>query len=100
MLPVQQILDNIVITYHTILQQNLVGIYLHGSLAMRCFNSNSSDIDFLVVVKEKPTSNEMRELVNVLLNLSQNGPQKGFEMSVLLEDDVKCFKHPTYFVLH
>lgn len=100
MLEIQQILDKIISSYYNILQKNLVGIYLHGSLAMKCFNPLSSDIDFLVVVKEKPNFNEMRELIDVLLQLSVNGPKKGFEMSVLLEDDAKNFKYPTPFVLH
>ncbi|MBF0777492.1 nucleotidyltransferase domain-containing protein [Streptococcus cuniculi] len=30
---------------------NLVGIYVHGSLAYGCFSWEQSDIDFLVVVK-------------------------------------------------
>ncbi len=33
------------------LNDNLVGIYLHGSLAMGCFNSKTSDIDLVIVVK-------------------------------------------------
>lgn len=100
MIPVQQILDDLVSSYHKILQRNLIGLYLHGSLAMGCFNPYSSDIDFLVIVKEKPTLNEMRKLVDVLLKLSKIGPKKGFEMSVLLEDDAKNFEYPTNFVLH
>ncbi|MFA6940402.1 MAG: aminoglycoside adenylyltransferase domain-containing protein [Clostridiaceae bacterium] len=100
MLPVQQILDKIVLSYHTILKENLIGIYLHGSLAMGCFNPYSSDIDFLVVVKEKLNFNEMRELIDILLKLSENGPKKGFELSVLLENDAKNFRYPTQFILH
>lgn len=100
MLPVQQILDEIVNSYHAILRENLLGIYLHGSLAMGCFNPDASDIDFLVVVREKPAFDEMRKLVAVLLGLSENGPGKGFEMSVLLEKDAKNFTYPTHFVLH
>ena len=33
-----------------ILDNNLVGIYLHGSAVMGCFNDKKSDIDLLVVV--------------------------------------------------
>ncbi|GKX66465.1 aminoglycoside adenylyltransferase domain-containing protein [Inconstantimicrobium mannanitabidum] len=100
MLPVTEILNKIVNSYKDILKDNLVGIYLHGSLAMNCFNPTSSDIDFLVVIKEKLDFKEMRQLVDVLLNLSEVGPKKGFEMSVLLEKDTKNFKYPTHFVLH
>jgi predicted nucleotidyltransferase len=100
MIEIKQILDKIISSYYNILEKNLVGIYLHGSLAMNCFNPLSSDIDFLVVVKEKLSFNDMRKLIDVLLQLSENGPKKGFEMSVLLENDTKIFKYPTPFVLH
>ena len=33
---------------------NLTGVYLHGSLAMGCFNPKKSDIDLLVVVETMP----------------------------------------------
>lgn len=100
MLPVKEILDEIVSDYSTILKENLVGIYLHGSLAMDCYNPDSSDIDFLVVVKEKPAFRDLRGLIDVLINLSEDGPEKGFEMSVLLEEDTRNFSYPTPFVLH
>lgn len=31
-----------------ILGENLVGVYLHGSLAMGCFNPQRSDIDLII----------------------------------------------------
>ena len=34
-----------------IFADNLVGIYLHGSAVMGCFNPEKSDIDLIVVVK-------------------------------------------------
>ncbi|MDO4667672.1 MAG: nucleotidyltransferase domain-containing protein [Streptococcus sp.] len=40
---------------HQILGENLVGIYLHGSVAMGCFNDKKSDIDLLVVVNNDIT---------------------------------------------
>lgn len=100
MIPAEQLLDKIVYTYLSILKDNLVGIYLHGSLAMNCFNPLFSDIDFIVVVKEKPSNRDMRKLIDVLIELSDMGPEKGFEMSVLLEDEAVNFKYPTPFILH
>lgn len=94
------ILDSIVENYKTILKDNLIGIYIHGSLAMDCFNPDISDIDFLVVVKENINANDKRKLVDILLELSKDGPGKGLEMSVLLEKVVKNFKHPTPYILH
>jgi predicted nucleotidyltransferase len=34
-------------------EENLIGVYLHSSIAMGCFNPSRSDIDLLVVVKNK-----------------------------------------------
>jgi len=96
----KHLLNEIVNSYAAILRDNLVGIYLHGSLAMDCFNPLLSDIDFIVVVKDKPLNEDMRRLVNILLDLSEIGPQGGFEMSALLEKDTKNFKYPTPFILH
>ncbi|WP_313164954.1 aminoglycoside adenylyltransferase domain-containing protein [Sedimentibacter sp.] len=99
MMQVNQLLDKIKYSYSDILRENLVGIYLHGSLAMNCFNPLLSDIDFIVVVSYKPSDKELRELVNLMLELT-DGPDKGFEMSVLTENDTKNFKYPTPFILH
>ena len=35
-----------------ILKDNLVGIYLHGSAVMGCYNPAKSDIDLIIVVKD------------------------------------------------
>jgi len=100
MLSVNELLDTIVAEYKEILKDNLVGIYLHGSLVMGCFNPANSDIDFLVVVKENISVSNLRGLIDVLLNYASMGPQKGFEMSVILRDDAKNFVYPTPFILH
>lgn len=49
---------------------NLIGIYLHGSLAMGCFNPNRSDLDFIVVVKEKISQEIKIEIVKKLMSIS------------------------------
>jgi streptomycin 3"-adenylyltransferase len=100
MVDINKVLNTIKERYYEILKNNLVGIYLHGSLAMDCFNENFSDIDFLVVVKENMPFEQKGKLVDVLLDLSQAGPYKGFEMSVLLEKEVQNFRYPTPFLLH
>ena len=47
----KELLDKIVSAYNDILQENLTGIYVHGSLAFGCFRWEKSDVDFLVVVR-------------------------------------------------
>ena len=34
------------------LQNRLVGVYLHGSVALKAFSPLSSDLDFLIVVED------------------------------------------------
>ena len=52
MFELKGLLDEFICNSKNILQDNLIGIYLHGSLAMGCFNEKKSDIDLLVVVKQ------------------------------------------------
>ena len=42
-----------------ILPNDLVGVYLHGSVAMGCFNPLKSDLD-LIVVAERPLSDPVK----------------------------------------
>ncbi len=50
---IQKLLDSFVIQSENILKDNLTGIYLHGSIAMGCFNGQKSDIDLIVVVQRE-----------------------------------------------
>ncbi len=95
--PLQEIVDG----YLRILGENLVGIYVHGSVAMNCFSPNISDIDFLVVVKEDINIKQKRQIIQLLINLSDRYPiKKGLEMSIVLEKYTKNFVYPTPFILH
>lgn len=94
------LLTEVIEKYKKLLGENLVGIYLHGSLVMGCFNDESSDIDFLVVVRDKLSFNIKRQLIDILLDLSGFAPKKGFEVSVILEKYSRNFMYPTPFELH
>lgn len=96
----KELLERISIEYRRILKNKLVGIYVHGSIAFGCFNWEKSDIDFLVVTEEIPTSEEKERLIEVLLRLEKEAPPKGFEMSVILEKYCGSFVYPTPFELH
>ena len=52
---VRNLVNHVLEDYRAILADNLVGFYLHGSLAMGCFNPELSDIDFLAVVSRPMT---------------------------------------------
>ncbi|WP_406242398.1 aminoglycoside adenylyltransferase domain-containing protein [Tissierella carlieri] len=94
----KKILDIIVQRYKNILDKNLVGIYLHGSLAMGCY-TNESDIDFLVVVREAIDVATKKDIIESIIHLD-NLPKKGIEMSIVLEKYAKEFIYPTPFELH
>ena len=95
-----ELLEKIKISYQSILQEKLVGIYVHGSIAFRCFTWENSDIDFLVVVKESLSQTEKEALISTLLSLDEYAPEKGFEMSVVLQSVCKPFVYPTPYELH
>ena len=83
-----------------ILGDNLVGVYLHGSAVMGCFNPEKSDVDLLVVVNEEPTDAVKRTFLDMVVSLDESGPAKGVEMSVVERSVCKPFAYPTPFVLH
>ncbi|MFC1996932.1 aminoglycoside adenylyltransferase domain-containing protein [Chloroflexota bacterium] len=96
----EKILTQIVTEFVSVLGTNLVGIYLHGSLAMGCYNSKSSDIDFLVVISDEIHTNKKKEIISRILKISNIAPEKGLEMSILLEKELLDFQYPTPFSLH
>ena len=83
-----------------ILGENLVGVYLHGSLAMGCFNPRSSDVDLLVVVREDIPLKVKRWYMERIAALHRDAPGKGLEMSVLRADVCSPFVYPTPFLMH
>ena len=83
-----------------ILEENLVGVYLHGSLAMGCFNPQKSDIDLIIVVNEPLTDSIKKEYLRMVVEHNARGPAKGIEMSVVLRNVCKPFVYPTPYELH
>lgn len=86
--------------YVEILKDNLTGIYLHGSLAAGCFQWKRSDIDFLVVVREKPDLKTKMALAETLYELRNEAPPAGFEMSVILSEYCRKAPYPVPYELH
>jgi streptomycin 3"-adenylyltransferase len=95
-----QLLSDIVSECKVLLGDNLVGVYLHGSLAIGSFNPDASDVDFLVVTKNKLTPEKRREIAQCMLRLSHRAPRKGLEMSVITQEALRDFKHPTPYEFH
>ena len=97
---IDSLLNSFVGQSKDILKDNLVGVYLHGSLAMGCFNPKRSDIDLIIVVNEPLSAPIKREYLEMVVEHDANGPAKGIEMSIVLENVCKPFVYPTPFELH
>ena len=93
---VLKIIKNIKENFSELLKDNLVGIYIHGSLAMGCFNPKSSYIDLLLVVKNSLSLKTKRGLGKIILNIIENNPQK-LDLSVILLKTLNKFVYPTPF---
>lgn len=85
--------------YEHVLGADLVGMYVHGSIAMGCFNPQSSDIDVLVVVRNELPIENKRALGQAHLRLSN---QFGYniELSVVTETALTDFTYPTPYEFH
>ena len=77
-----------------ILKDNYVGVYFHGSLRLGSFNPNKSDLDFIIVVKEKIDYKTKEQIWDRMLENEKLFPKKGFEFSVVLEENCKNIKQP------
>ena len=83
-----------------ILGDNFVGVYLHGSAVMGCYNPEKSDLDFMVVVKDTIPDTIKQEFMDMVVALNEKGPAKGIEMSIVKREVCKPFVYPTPFELH
>lgn len=83
-----------------ILGDNLVGIYLHGSAAMDCYNPQKSDLDLILAVEHDiPDSDKLAFMGNVV-KLNEEAPAKGIELSIVNKEYCNPFVYPTPFELH
>jgi len=96
----QELLDKLVEYSCHIFENNLVGIYLHGSMAMGCFNAMKSDIDIVVVVENAITDLQKKMFMDVIVVLNDKAPAKGIEMSLVKSEYCKNLVYPTPFDLH
>ena len=94
------VLEGIREQYTKLLANNLVGIYVHGSIAFDCFNWSKSDIDYVVVVNEPLSLAEKQKLAEVTVFFNSQAPSKGLEMSVVLKEHCQNFVYPTPYELH
>lgn len=77
-------LDQFIESLHEIGAGNMLGVYLHGSLALLCFQAGRSDLDLLVLLMPSPTPKQRRASAQLLLQLSRltfTSPKPGVQPS-------------------
>lgn len=95
-----KILNSISENYRNTLKENLIGIYVHGSIALGCFNWDKSDIDYIVVIHKELSHETKKKLMDFTVRLNKQAPPKGLEMSIVLKRYCNKFYYPTPFELH
>ncbi|WP_051353084.1 aminoglycoside adenylyltransferase domain-containing protein [Thalassobacillus devorans] len=81
-----------------LLGSKLVGLYLHGSLAMGGFNASNSDIDLLGVTKARLNNLEARYLTELFLTKSTR--PFPIEITFMHEQQLVDWEHPSMFDFH
>jgi len=96
----RRVLEDILFPLRRIFADNLVGIYLYGSVVQECFNPEQSDIDFIVVVKNPLTDTQKDQLFE-LFNRFCNEHEYGDRLEAIfftLEQIKRCgFPSPFLF---
>jgi predicted nucleotidyltransferase len=91
-------IERLVVLIRAHVGDDLLGVYLHGSLAMGCFNPDRSDVDLLTVSGRRlPISTKWR-LAQVLLRLS--GAPSPIEVSFVEDAVLRLWRHPSPFDFH
>jgi Domain of unknown function (DUF4111)/Nucleotidyltransferase domain len=84
--------------FQRLLEQNLIGLYLHGSLALGGFNPGRSDIDIIAITEQSLHEKDRRALLELLLRVSRTPAP--LDIYFLVEQKSTQFQQPFPFDLH
>jgi hypothetical protein len=98
-------LDELASGLTSILGDDLVGVYLHGSLVLDCFNPQHSDVDVIAVTTRPTTARERAGLRELVLRCSgpmerPRTPPYPLEISLLTQAKLRPWRHPAPFDFH
>lgn len=75
----QELFRHMIRGYQNILDDNLVGIYLHGSFVLGSFNPNGSDLDYIIVVEQALSIETKKDIMKYTIDyLLPFAPKKGW----------------------
>lgn len=91
-------LNNVTDVWKKHMEANLIGIYLHGSIALKTFDPNFSNLNLLVVL-DSPLYPEKRvEIAKDIISL--NNVPCPLEISAVLTDNLKNWETPGKCIFH
>src|SRR5579862_6334174 len=86
---VSNLLDQLARDLPIVIGENLVGLYLYGSLTRRAFNSERSDVDCIAVVRRDLNAAEFKRLREWMALAAKSNPWVlRLQMSVLTRDEI------------
>ena len=95
--------DAVVEELQRTIDDDLVGVYLHGSAVLGCFGPQS-DIDLVAVSQGAVGAEQRRRLVDALLEISAPyepaGPPRPVELDLVLGSALDPWQYPTPFDFH
>ncbi|MCL2833239.1 MAG: DUF4111 domain-containing protein [Treponema sp.] len=80
------------------LGNSLIGIYIHGSIALESFNEQTSDIDLLIISERRIPRGERLLLAAKIIDIDHR--PSPLEMSAIKDSDLKPWKHPARCQFH
>jgi hypothetical protein len=86
---VQRYLDEVVRTLHDHLAEALIGVYLHGSLAMGAFTPGRSDVDVLAICGAPPGPERATALGNALAGIPRPPSGGHLELKLVTDEEVR-----------
>jgi len=95
---IQSEVNTLTAEFQRLLKENLIGVYLHGSLALGGFKPERSDIDLIVVTAQHIELEVKRQLVELLLRISRF--PRPVEISFLVKQDIFPYQNPLPYDLH
>lgn len=95
---IERFLKDLTANIQRLVETPIIGVYLHGSLAMGGFNPSKSDIDLLVVTETSIGMKTKKNLAAFFLDQSSN--PYPVEVSILNLSQLKEWKFPTPYDFH
>jgi len=77
---VQGIIEQLEVLVKDLFSDKLRGIYIHGSIATGHFNVDSSDIDFFVLLENRPSDADFMEIQRIHKKITERDPYWGVRL--------------------